>query len=198
VEDEASGEKQWVSRDWEIHALFLLRLEAGDCDGLEFIPVWPDRSGLLVPGDATSLTTTDLNQDGWPDFVVGVNNGPPVAFQRADTHRRRPLTIRLKGSRGNPSAVGARMTVQWNGGIRHTAEVYAGDGNLSQSPPAVSFPAPDDWQVEQVRVDWPGPEPKSTEIRPRSSTGLLVIPMTDLQGSPSAGEPASHEPGGAG
>jgi hypothetical protein len=29
VADEASDEKQWVSRDGEVHALFLLRLEAG-------------------------------------------------------------------------------------------------------------------------------------------------------------------------
>ena len=56
----------------------------GDGKGT-FTPVWPDASGLVVPGDAKSLTVTDLNGDQRPDFVVGINNGEVLAFENRST-----------------------------------------------------------------------------------------------------------------
>ncbi|NIP97616.1 MAG: VCBS repeat-containing protein [Akkermansiaceae bacterium] len=45
-----------------------------------FEPIPPSRSGFVVPGDAKALQVTDLNRDGWPDMVVGINNGEVQGF----------------------------------------------------------------------------------------------------------------------
>ena len=51
----------------------------GDGKG-NFHPVWPDRSGLVVPGDATDVAAVDLDGNGSVDFVVGVNDEVPKLF----------------------------------------------------------------------------------------------------------------------
>ena len=52
----------------------------GDGRG-QFVPVWPDESGLVIPGDAKGLAVTDLNGDGKPDVVVAINDGELRAFE---------------------------------------------------------------------------------------------------------------------
>ncbi|MGI9241395.1 MAG: FG-GAP-like repeat-containing protein, partial [Verrucomicrobiales bacterium] len=86
-------------------SLLLLNREHG------FEPVWPNRSGLLVPGDATSLCVTDLNQDGLADFHVGINDGTPLAFEASPRRRADTLCLQLQAKTGNPDAAGARVSV---------------------------------------------------------------------------------------
>ena len=129
-------------------------LMLGNGDGT-FEPVWPDRSGLLVPGDATALTATDLNGDGWTDFVVANNDGPAQAFVNRGRSDVRMLTVRLRGRPGNTLGVGATVTVQLSDGSTRTAEVYAGDGYLSQSTADLTFALKREDQVEHLEVRWP-------------------------------------------
>jgi hypothetical protein len=124
----------------------------GDGKGT-FTPVWPDASGLVVPGDAKSLTVTDLNGDQRPDFVVGVNNGEVLAFEN-QSNAGNPLVVRLSDAPGNPTAVGARVTLEMSSGERQTAEVTAGGGYLSQSGGELFFGLGQS-QVKQIVVRWP-------------------------------------------
>ena len=51
-------------------------------DGLGgFRPVWPNESGLVVPGDARSIALTDLNGNSRLDVVVTINDGELRAFE---------------------------------------------------------------------------------------------------------------------
>ena len=51
-------------------------------DGLGGVPpVWPNESGLGVPGDARGIALTDLNGDARPDIVVTVNDAELRAFE---------------------------------------------------------------------------------------------------------------------
>jgi hypothetical protein len=124
----------------------------GDGKG-SFIPVWPDASGLVVPGDAKSLTVTDLNGDQRPDFVVSVNNGEVLAFEN-QTNAGNTLAVRLSDAPGNPTAIGARVTVEISNGARQTAEVTAGGGYLSQNGSELFFGLGES-QVQQIIVRWP-------------------------------------------
>ncbi len=59
--------------------LGLVLVGSGNC---EFQPLWPNRSGIVVPGDARAVHAVDLNGDGARDLVFAINNGAWQAFYR--------------------------------------------------------------------------------------------------------------------
>ncbi len=132
----------------------LLLGKVGEDGRRSFQPVWPGRSGINVPGDAKSLAAPDLNGDRSPDLSFGNNDSPMDGFlQKVDPAGAggRHIAVRLQGSPANPTAVGARVTL--NG--RQHAEVRAGAGYLSQSPPTLYFGRGDSEILESVTVRWP-------------------------------------------
>ena len=142
----------------------------GDADEpFEF--VWPHESGLEVPGDARSLSAVDVNLDGWEDFIVGINDGDPQIFinelgARSENH---PIRIRLNGAAGNPSAIGARVTITAGDLAPQTAEVTAGSGYLSQSSTDLIFAVPGDVEGDlNVTVRWPDGKISESTTGPES------------------------------
>jgi len=132
----------------------LSQLLLGDGRG-NFTAAAPADSGLVVPGNAKALAVLDLGGDGWPGFVVTRNNAAALAFRNAGAAGRRPLRIVLRGAPGNPTAVGARITVELADGSAETAEVSAGSSYYSQSAPAAYFGYPAANPPRRVSVRWP-------------------------------------------
>ncbi|HTO03538.1 MAG TPA: CRTAC1 family protein, partial [Opitutus sp.] len=99
----------------------------------------PLASGLVVPGDAKALVVTDFNHDGWPDLVASRNDETALRFRRSQPVGLRPLRVTLQGPVGNPTAIGAHLTVTYADGSTHSAEISAGSGYYSQSAPAAFF-----------------------------------------------------------
>ena len=153
--------------------LSLLLTGAGDGS---FTPMWPDESGLIVPGDATALTTTDLDGDGWPDFVVANNNGPLQAFEHNGNTGNRVLLVRLQGVPGNPTAVGARVTVELDDRATQTAELYAGGGYLSQSSSALVFGLGQSAETARISVVWPDGKTSSESVVPDVQSLIIKQP----------------------
>lgn len=131
----------------------LSQLLLGSGDG-NFDPVPVELSGLLVPGDAASLTQVDLNGDGALDYVVAKNNGPIQVFENAVAEGR-GLRVKLSASGGNQAAFGAKVKVELESGKTMTSEVYAGGGYLSQSPATLSFGIPGGETVSKLHIIWP-------------------------------------------
>jgi hypothetical protein len=148
----------------------LLLLGRGDG---EFSPVMPGESGLVSPGDGKSLTTADVDGDGRLDFVVGNNDGPVQAFASRRATAGRVVTVRLVGRPGNPTAAGARVTLHLDDGSHQTAEVQAGSGYLSQSPPTLTFGAPAKRRVAKVEVAWP--DGTRSSVSPPADTPVLRL-----------------------
>ena len=98
-----------------------------------FRECWPAESGLVLAGDVASIGVSDLNDDGWADLLVGVNQEAPRLLLHSGEAKTRPLVIELRGRKGNPSAIGARVRVRIPGVPDQVAEVSAGSGYLSQS-----------------------------------------------------------------
>jgi hypothetical protein len=130
----------------------LSQLLRGDGRG-HFAPVPPAESGLVVPGDAKALAV--LDHGGWPDFIVTRNNGETMAFRNRGVPGRRSLCVRLRGLPGNPTAVGARISVKLADGTSRMSEVCAGSGLYSQSAAACFFGYPDGSPPLKVVVRWP-------------------------------------------
>ena len=144
----------------------------GNGDG-SFTPVWPHESGLVVPGDAKSLVATDLNDDGWPDFVVGVNSDQVLTLVNRHPTDNRILNVRLQGAAGNPDGIGASVTLTTDDGSTQTAEVSAGSGYLSQSTTKLTFGLGDTRQAVSLQVRWPDGEVSNQEIT--DSSGHVIV-----------------------
>ena len=150
----------------------LSQLLRGDGRG-HFTLAPPAESQLVVPGDAKALAVIDLDHDGWPDFLVSRNNNTTLAFRNNGVAGRHALRINLRGPNGNPTAIGARVTLELSDGATQTTEVQAGSGYFSQSSPACFFGWPDVDPPKKVRIRWP--DGKSTErLVPVNTTSLLL------------------------
>jgi hypothetical protein len=144
----------------------------GDGQG-NFTSVPPAESGLVVPGDAKALAVLDLDQDGWPDFLITRNNSTSLAFRNHGLAGRHALRIRLRGQAGNPTAVGARVSLELADGSTQTSEVYAGAGYYSQSSAACFFGYPDGNPPRRLQVRWPSG--LITEHPVATTTGTLTL-----------------------
>ena len=153
----------------------LSQLLRGDGRG-HFAAVPPAESGLVVPGDAKALAVIDLGGDGWPGFLVTRNNSSALAFHNTGSARHRPLRIVLRGAPGNPTAVGARVTVELSDGSLETAEVAAGSGTYSQSTAACFFGYPEGSPPRKILVRWPSGETTGHAFPPGSVTLTLEGP----------------------
>lgn len=100
-----------------------------------FAPVWPDKSGIAISGDAMSLSTNDLNSDGLPDLLIGINAAKPVTYEHSQATTHNTLCLRLPST----ALPGTRVTVHMKDGKRQTAESHTGGGYLSQSAPLLFF-----------------------------------------------------------
>ncbi len=152
-------------------------LLTGNGDG-SFTSVWPGESGLVVAGDAKSLAITDTNDDDWPDLMIGINNGEMLNFENQGSAKNKIISLRLDGHRGNPTAVGARVSVYLTDGSIQTAEVSAGGGYLSQSTSALTFGRGTSHQVEKIEIQWP--DGKKSAANPSPSLSRLRIKHPEL------------------
>jgi hypothetical protein len=158
----------------------LSQLLRGDGRG-HFTPVAPAESGLVVPGDAKALAVLDIDQDGWPDFVVTRNNNTALAFRNNGVVGHKSLRVVLRGPNGNPTAVGSRVTVQYSDGSMQTGEVYAGSGYYSQSTAACFFGYTDSNPPRKIRVRWPSGAAVESDFPMRSTTLVLSDPSAAPQ-----------------
>ena len=155
-------------------------LLCGNGDG-SFTPIGPAESGLVVSGDAKGLAVTDLNRDGWPDFIVGTNNDRVLAFQHRGVAKRNVLTVRLAGPVGNPTAVGAKVTFRRSSGKWQTAEVTAGGGYLSQSTAELTFGWDGSQQDGGIEIRWPNGATSSHSVT--AGQRKAVIEYSTLAGN---------------
>ncbi len=153
----------------------LSQLLRGDGNG-HFSPIPPRESGLVVPGDAKALAVFDIDHDGWPGFLVTRNNGSTLAFRNRGVSSRRSLCIRLSGLPGNPTAVGARISVEFADGTSRTSEVYSGSGYYSQSTSACFFGYPDGFPPQKAIVRWPSGSASEHAVPAGSAELLLYQP----------------------
>ncbi len=152
----------------------LSQLLRGDGHG-HFTAVPPAKSNLIVPGDAKALAVLDLNGDGWPDFIVTRNNDTTLAFRNGGVAGRHSLDVRLRGPAGNPTGIGARVTLELKNGLTHVSEIYAGSGYFSQSAAACFFGWSDDNPPAKIRIAWPSGSSTEHAVPP-GSTVLVLSP----------------------
>jgi hypothetical protein len=153
----------------------LSQLLRGDGRG-SFTPVPPADSRLIVPGDAKALAVLDMDRNGRPGFLLTRNKNTTLAFRNKGVAGQRSLRIALRGPPGNPTAVGARITVELSDGSAQTSEVYAGSGYYSQSTAACFFGYPESVAPTKVHVRWPSGAAADYGLPPQSTDVTLSAP----------------------
>ncbi|MDB4372089.1 VCBS repeat-containing protein, partial [bacterium] len=122
-------------------------LMTGRGDGM-FDSVWPEKSGLVVPGDAKGLVQFSKGR-----FLISQNNGETLLF-RPNYDRSQQCHIRLIGQSKNRRAIGARISCSLEGVLLGSFEVYGGSGYLSSGTSIISIPHEGEGMIE-VKVEWP-------------------------------------------
>jgi hypothetical protein len=121
----------------------------------EFKPAPPGESGFIVRHDAKALAVSDLNQDGWPDVFVTRNNDVALTFINHGAAGRHSFGVALRSAAGNPTTVGARLTLRLADGSTQTSEVTAGSGYFAQSSATIFFGYPDSALPVLLKIRWP-------------------------------------------
>ncbi|MDG2307852.1 MAG: ASPIC/UnbV domain-containing protein [Candidatus Binatia bacterium] len=138
-------------------------------------------SGLDAPADGRALAWTDLDRDGWLDFVVVNANAPTLQLFRNQMGDSRPengvVAIRLVG--GNTSAkpsekwsnrdgIGASLELHV-GDRRLVREQRAGEGFAAQNGSTIVVGIGAAEKADGIFVRWPSGQTQATEAVPRGS-----------------------------
>lgn len=122
--------------------------------GQQFETVWPNRSGVLISGDANGLAIADYDNDGDQDAVVAVNNADYQLLENRSPGSD-ALTVTIKGAPENELAVGALITLVGDD-YRRSIERHAGGGYLGQSSiKAIVISATELERIHTVNIRWP-------------------------------------------
>ena len=120
----------------------------------QFESVAPASSGLLVPGDGTSLIISDINQDQRPDFIAGVNSGKLRVF--VNQTQSNSIAIRILDRSEGRNHIGAKVSVIFSDGSIQLHEISAGGGYLSQSAPVIFVgKGTSKRKVKSIHIRWP-------------------------------------------
>ncbi len=108
-------------------------------------------SGLDCALDSRAFAVTDLDGDGKLDLILKSRMAPQVqAFRNECAGGRKSIAVRLKGTKSNRDAIGAR--VEADGVVRF---LQAGSGYLSQNTKTLHFGLGDASAVANLRIVWP-------------------------------------------
>jgi hypothetical protein len=107
-----------------------------------------------VPNLGRGLAIGDLDNDGWPDFVVSHTNSPVALLRNevAKSSKNRWVGVKLVG-KDNRDVVGS--TVILEGSERRLTKFTKGGGSyLSASDPRLLFGLGESNQIKKVTVKW--------------------------------------------
>ena len=124
--------------------------------------LWPEKSGIVVPGDANGLAAGDFDGDGDQDVVFAVNNGAPKFFYNQNNFESTQITV--EGPEGNKAAIGASLLLSFKSGKVQRYEISARTSYLSQSSSKVSIPLKAAADLETISVRWPDGSDSTTAI----------------------------------
>lgn len=153
----------------------LSQLLRGDGQG-HFSVVPPAESNLIVTGDAKALAVLDLDRDGWADFLATRNNTTTQAYRNNGIAGRKSFCIHLQGLPGNPTAIGARISVERADGSTQVSEVYSASSYYSQSTAGSFFGYSDTNPPVRARVQWPSGAKTVHDIKTVSATTTFSAP----------------------
>ncbi len=140
--------------------------------------------GLQPERSSRGAAFDDLDGDGDIDVVILNARREPTLLRNDSPRGNHWIRFRLRGSRSNRDAIGARVTFV-AGNITRTAEVHAGRSYQSDYGKHLHFGLGTNTVIDQVRVRWIG---GATEVFPNPAPDRTIT-LTEGQGTPAPPTP---------
>ena len=110
--------------------------------------------GVTDTYDGRAVALVDLWNRGVLDVVVANQKGPLLIYKNTVLPENQWIEFELEGTRSNRSAIGAKVTVFWNG-QQQVQEVSGGSGFSAQNDRRLHFGLGKNPAVEKAVIRWP-------------------------------------------
>lgn len=120
------------------------------------------------------LAMGDLNNDGYPDLVVGVNGEAPLLLMNNGESKNNWIGLDLTGTSANPAATGAIIKWSFNGVVRSAPKAAGGSFMSSHDPRKISGLGSAQ-RVEWLEIHWPKPSSRVDRFTDLSVNRHYVI-----------------------
>jgi hypothetical protein len=104
--------------------------------------------------DGRAVALVDLWNRGVLDVVVANQRGPLLVYKNSAQAANRWIGFELEGTESNRSAIGAQVSLFWNG-HEQKQEVSGGSGFCAQNQRRLHFGLGKNGQVEKAVIRWP-------------------------------------------
>jgi enediyne biosynthesis protein E4 len=118
--------------------------------------------GVTDTYDGRAVAFVDLWNRGVLDVVVANQRGPLLIYKNTVTPENKWIEFGLEGTASNRSAIGAEVTVFWNG-QQQVQEVSGGCGFAAQNQRRLHFGLGKTSQVDAVVIRWPSGKTQTIE-----------------------------------
>jgi hypothetical protein len=118
-----------------------------------FIDVAP-AVGVTDTYDGRAVAFADLWNRGVLDVIVANQNGPLLVYRNTTLSDNQWIDFELEGTASNRSAIGAQVTLFWNG-QQQRQEVSGGSGFAAQNQRRLHFGMGKDARLEKAVIRWP-------------------------------------------
>ncbi len=104
--------------------------------------------------DGRSVALVDLWNRGVLDVVVANQNGPLLLYKNTVAPQNEWIEFELEGTTSNRSAIGAQVTVFWNG-QKQVQEISGGSGFAAENDRRLHFGLGTNPQIDKAVIRWP-------------------------------------------
>jgi len=118
--------------------------------------------GVTDMYDGRSVALADLWNCGVLDVVVANQNGPLLVYKNTVTPENEWIEFQLEGTKSNRSAIGAQITLFWNG-QEQVQEVSGGSGFSAQNDRRLHFGLGKNPRIEKAVIRWPSGKVQTIE-----------------------------------
>lgn len=110
--------------------------------------------GVTDTHDGRAVALADLWNTGVLDVVVANQRGPLLIFRNTVAPEQKWIEFQLEGVSSNRSAIGAEVTLFWNG-QQQVQDVSGGSGFCAQNDRRIHFGLGTNPQIQKVVIRWP-------------------------------------------